>query len=61
MIGVRLAVEQNYFGHGQNAGDDGVDLGGVAAFGKIGYALYELSRHIVLQRITRRLRIDVAD
>ena len=39
VIGVQLAVEDRDPAHGADGLDDGVDFGGVAAFGEIGDAL----------------------
>jgi hypothetical protein len=39
MIGIGLPAEQQHVGHGCNRVDNCLDLGEVAAFRKIGYAL----------------------
>src|SRR5271165_5385821 len=45
MVCVSFAVEQDHFGNGENRLYDGVHLGGIAPFGKVGNTLHQLSRH----------------
>ena len=47
MIGIGFAVEKHDLGDGEDGLDDGIDFGGVAAFGKIGNTFDELSRHLL--------------
>ncbi len=47
VIGIHFAIEQDDLGDGEDGLHDGVDFGGVTAFGKIGDTLDELSRHLL--------------
>ena len=47
VVGIGFAVEQDHLGDGEDRLHDGVDLGGIAAFGEIGDALDELARHLL--------------
>ncbi len=46
VVGIGFAVEQDDFGDGEDGLHDRVNPGGIAAFGEIGDALDELSRHL---------------
>jgi len=48
MIGVRFAIQQDHFRDRNDGLDDGIHLGGIAPFGKVGNALNQLSRHLIL-------------
>jgi hypothetical protein len=49
VIGIRLAVQQDHLGDGEDRLNDGIHLGGIASFGKIGNTLHQLSWHEFIQ------------
>jgi hypothetical protein len=47
VVGIALTVEEDDIGDGNDGLDDGVEGGGVTAFGEIGDALDELAGHLL--------------